>query len=175
MNRWILLYLCLATPLWAEPTVTVEVGPVNDVQSDMRAAKFVEDCLALDEVPETPREALKLHRSLARVHIPADIVFDFVDDVPQGMEASEDLILTSGMEAVNFHPLPAGTEFAAVRAPLNSVLKVLDAAHNDVTHLYFEETHGIVTLRQPVIPAMFTTDHDVVQQDCLCYFMERMD
>ncbi len=157
------------------PAVTVEVGPVNDRQSDMRAAKFVADCLDLEVVPETPREAIKLHRSLGRVHIPDGVVFDFVDDVPQGMEASEDLILTSGMEAVNFHPLPAGTEFAAVRAPLASVLTVLDAEHNDVTHQYFEETHGIVTLRQPVIPAMFTTDHAVVQQDCLCYFMERMD
>ncbi len=157
------------------PAVTLEVGPVGDPQSDARAARFLDDCLNLTAVPQVDAAAMKLYRSLARVHVPESVVFDFVDDVPPGMAAAEDLILTGGMEAVNFHPVAAGTEFAALRAPLSRVLAVLDTNHRDVTHEFFEENAGVVTLRQPVVPAMYTTDHDVIRQDCLCYFMEQIE
>ena len=34
---------------------------------------------------------------------------------------------------------------------------------------------GELRLRMAVVPAMYTTDPYVVLQDCLCYFMERMN
>ena len=108
------------------------------------------------------------------MHVGDGIRFDFADEFVEGSVLDDDLILTSGMEAVNFHAIDAGFPFAMTRAPLHTTLRVLDANHADVTDDFLEESQGLVSLRQPVIPAMFTTDHAVVRQDCLCYFMIEM-
>lgn len=165
MSRALGLY-CAAT--------TVEVGPLGDTQSDDRTHELLSRYLALERVPAENPPALKLYRSIGRVHIPTDVEFDFADEVPAGRELFEDLILTGGMEAVNFHPLAPEVEFALTRRPLKKSLCVLDPNHQDVTDQFFDEHHGLVTLRRSVIPAMYTTDHAVIRQDCLCYFMEEM-
>jgi hypothetical protein len=78
------------------------------------------------------------------------------------------------VESVNFHRLPAGTEFGTTQAPLTQALRVLDVEHRDVTDRYFEVREGRILLRQAVVPAMYTLDPLVIRQDCLCYFMEQL-
>ena len=56
--------------------------------------------------------------------------------------------------------------------PLLNALQVLDGPHNDVTDQFFRRSGGQIELARSVIPAMFTSDREVVRQDCLCYFME---
>lgn len=151
------------------PAVTLELGPIGDPRCEDRAYDFVKRCLALPSIPPVDPDVMKLFRSEARVHIDDAVAFDFA-----GGDESAPLVLTGGLEAVNFHELPAGTEFARSFAGL-SALRVLDVAHRDVTDRYFELRDDRITLRQPVIPAMYTTDPMVVRQDCLCYLMERID
>ena len=93
------------------PATTIEVGPVGDPASEERTFALLQDYLQLSDVPVDPTPLLKLHRSIGRVHIVDNAQFDFADEIPQGMELEEDLILTAGVEAVNFHPIPAGFEF----------------------------------------------------------------
>jgi succinylglutamate desuccinylase len=156
------------------PATTVEVGPVNDPQSAARTAVLLRRYLRLDEVPTEPVSSLTLHRAVARVHVVDGASFDFADEADANHLSEDDLVLTAGMEAVNFHPLMPGTEFGFTRKPLHQTLVVLDPQHRDVTAQFFEETHGDISLRRPVIPAMYTTDHKVIRQDCLCYFMEEI-
>jgi hypothetical protein len=156
------------------PATTVEVGPVNDPQSVERSYDLLCRYMDLLEVPsETPPDLI-LHRAVARVHVVEDAEFDFTDELDEASAVLDDLILTAGMEAVNFHPVSAGTEFGFTRKPLHKVLRVLDPQHHDVTALFLEELHGDISLVRPVIPAMYTTDHAVIRQDCLCYFMEEI-
>lgn len=157
------------------PAVTVEAGPVGDSRSDDRALLLLERFSRLESLPTAARSELKLHRSLCRVHLAQDISFDFADIADVDRLSGDDLVLTAGMEGVNFHSVPAGAELGVTRRPLNHVLHVLDSEHQDVSAEYLTEEHGIITLKRSVIPAMYTTDHEVIRQDCLCYFMESFD
>ena len=157
------------------PATAVEVGPVGDPASDDRSYDLLQAYMALSEIPEDPGDALKLHRSVGRIHVMDEVEFDFTDDVPVARQQTEDLILTSGVEAVNFHEIPQGFRFGVSHKPLAETVRVLDPAHRDITAEFLETLHdGTIVLRKPAIPAMFTTDHAVIRQDCLCYLMEKI-
>lgn len=149
------------------PVVTLELGPVGDPMCEERAYDFLTRCMKLTTIPVGGD--ISLYRTRVRVHIRAGADFSFADD-----RRESPLVLTSGVEGVNFHSLPAGTRFGRSERPLADVLRVLDVAHRDVTDEYFVLRNGVVELRRAVVPAMYTTDPQVVLQDCLCYFMEPM-
>jgi hypothetical protein len=159
------------TRVFAErcPAVALELGPVGDPRCDDRALDLVRRCLALERIPDADLEALQLFRTQVRVHVADEAVFSFA-----GEGGATPLVLTGGVESVNFHELPAGTEFGAAAMPLHRLLRVLDVEHNDVTDRYFAVRDGRIVLRQAVVPAMYTLDPLVIRQDCLCYFMERL-
>jgi len=156
------------------PAVALEVGPVGDPRCAERVTDYIERCMALDEVPEAEPEVFSLFRTRVRVHVREDIAFRFEgDDVnPEGQAP---LTLTGGVEAVNFHELSRGSVFGSSDFELGRVLQVLDADHQDVTGAFFEQEGKEILLKESVVPAMYTTDPYVVRQDCLCYFMERME
>ncbi len=153
------------------PSITVEVGPVGYAESDIRTLDLMTRLTELDALPDASSGTPRVYRSVARVFVNEEATFDFADD-PDLHLATDDLILTAGMEAVNFHSVPAGAEFGFTRQPLNHSLTVRNDAGEDVTGLYLQETHGDISLLQDVIPAMYTTDPEVIRQDCLCYFIE---
>ncbi len=151
------------------PSVAFEVGPVGDPRCDDRVADFLARCLELDAVPSATSGELELFRALARVHVRRGVEFSFA-----GEDETAPLVLTGGMEAVNFHDLEAGTRFGASELDLEQVLEVLDPEHAPVTEQYLEKLGPDIVLKAPIVPAMYTTDPYVIGQDCLCYFMERM-
>jgi hypothetical protein len=154
------------------PAVALEVGPVGDPRCADRVYDYVQRCMALESVPEALPDQFSLFRTRVRVHIQDEVSFRF-----EGDDASEDptpLVLTGGVEAVNFHVLGRGTVFGASQLAVDRVFKVLDVNHRDVTDEYFEHDGEAILLKADVVPAMYTTDPYVVRQDCLCYFMERM-
>jgi hypothetical protein len=153
------------------PAVAVELGPVGDPECVERALSFLGRCFELDEVPPPDFERLKLHRTLARVHIKGEVPFTFAGASTSDHTA---LTLTDGMEAVNFHSLAAGMEFGRAEADVSELIEVLDSEGRDVTDHYLRSDRGAILLEQPIIPAMYTTDPVVIRQDCLCYFMARV-
>lgn len=156
------------------PAVAVELGPINDPASDVRALALLQACLELERVPSDSQAGLDLHKAVARLHVLDGVTFDFVGEEGDQTDSNADLQLTGGIEAVNFHQLISGFELGRTRKPLDEVLLVLDPEHRVVTADYLAVVGERVLLRQPVIPAMFTTDRQVVRQDCLCYFMQKL-
>jgi hypothetical protein len=152
------------------PAVTLELGPIGDPRCSERAFDIVQRCLELEAVPPADLARLRMFRAEARVHIPEGVAFSFA-----GQDEKQPLVLTGGLEAVNFHELLPGTEFAVTAGAEGAIPRVLDVSHRDVTVAYFDNEGGHVRLRRAVIPAMYTTDPEVIRQDCLCYFMVRMD
>lgn len=168
------------------PSVTLETGPVGDRRCAERVYDFIDRCCLLQSVPAGTSDPLQLYRAEARVHIREGISFSFSGESGDSGEKGANektgtqrqktpLILTGGVEAVNFHELSAGTLFGTCEATVDSLLRVLDVEHRDVTSAYFEISNGELRLRKSVVPAMYTTDPFVVRQDCLCYFMQRMN
>ena len=45
---------------------------------------------------------------------------------------------------------------------------------DDVTADFFDFSQGKVESRREVMPSMLTLDRRVIQQDCLCYLMQRI-
>ncbi|MGE0626096.1 MAG: hypothetical protein AB7I04_16725 [Pseudomonadales bacterium] len=159
------------------PAVALEVGPIGDPRCADRVEEFLGRCLEIDEVPEALPGNLSLFRTRVRVHVRDEADFGFSGEAPDAERitaAAPSLLLTGGVEAVNFHELPRGTVFGTSALPPGRVLKVLDTAHRDVTDDFFEHDGEYLLLRQSVVPAMYTTDPYVIRQDCLCYFMERL-
>jgi hypothetical protein len=154
------------------PAVALEVGPVGDPRCADRAYDYVARCMALESVPEAKPDQFSLFRTRVRVHIQDEVSFRFEGD--DGVEDPAPLVLTGGVEAVNFHVLGRGTVFGASTLAVDRVFRVLDVDHRDVTEDYFEHDGEAILLKEDVVPAMYTTDPYVVRQDCLCYFMERM-
>lgn len=151
------------------PAVTLELGPIGDPRCADRALDFLSRLMALETLPPADLHGLRTYRTEARVHIPPGVDFSFV-----GEERATPLVLTGGVEGVNFHELPAGTDFAATALPLIESLTVLDSDRRNVTEEYFAVDGQRLRLRRPVVPAMYTLDPAVIRQDCLCYFMQRM-
>ena len=156
------------------PAVALEVGPVGDPRCADRVEDYIDRCMVLDEVPEAEPEAFSLFRTLVRVHVREDASFRFEGDDGDLADPAR-LVLTGGIEAVNFHELSRGSVFGSSESELDRVLQVLDVAHQDVTGAYFERNGREIVLKEDVVPAMYTTDPFVIRQDCLCYFMERLD
>ncbi len=147
------------------PSIALELGPVADAEAVPRAARFLDRLLAVGEVPAGHMDDLRLFRTLARVHPPADAAFGFA-----GVgEGDLDLVLDAGMEASNFRALPAGAEFGVARNGFS--LRVLDNQHRDVTDRFLKVRDRRILAAAPLIPAMYTTDENVIRQDCLCYLM----
>ncbi|MCZ0945316.1 MAG: peptidase M14, partial [Gammaproteobacteria bacterium] len=147
------------------PSIALELGPVGDPEATGRAARYLDGLLSLPEAPTARIEDLRLYRTLARVHPPADATFGF-STAGQG---KLDLVLNGGIEENNFRPLPAGTEFGQARNGFN--LQVLDNRHRDVTSQFLDVRDGRILATRTLMPAMYTTDASVVRQDCLCYLM----
>lgn len=146
------------------PCVALELGQVGDPQATHRAAGFLAALLALDELPQGAGN-LRLHRTLARVHPPPNAAFGFAGEPTEDL----DLVLDGGLEASNFRPLPAGTAFGVARN--GARLRVRDNNSQDVTDRFLEVRAGRILATRTLIPAMFTSDVDMVRQDCLCYLM----
>ena len=151
------------------PVITLELGPVSDPTCDVRAYEYLKRCLALDDRPQAQASDFDLFHTQVRVHIRDGVDFSFADE-----KSHTPLVLTAGIEGVNFHELPAGTVFGRTTLPLADVFQVLDVNHHDVTTDYFALDGRDIVLKQPVTPAMYTTDAYVIRQDCLCYFMQTL-
>ncbi len=152
------------------PAITLEVGPVGDVRCEERVYDYLNRAMELDAVPTATPAEFSLFRALGRVHVRRGVDFSFADD---GLDTP--LVLTGGVEAINFHELAAGSRFGSTALGIDTVLNVLDVDHRDVTADFFEIDGDDILLKRSVVPAMYTTDPYVVRQDCLCYFMDRMD
>ena len=155
------------------PAVALEVGPVGDPRCADRVADYLDRLMTLQAVPEAEPDVFNLFRTRVRVHVRDGVPFGFEGDGRPPSEAAP-LVLTGGIEAVNFHELRRGSIFGSSDLDFERVLQVLDVKHRDVTAAYFEQCGRDILIREDVVPAMYTTDPFVVRQDCLCYFMERM-
>lgn len=148
------------------PALTIECGQPDDPASAERARQFLNRLLELTELPAAPTSELDLYRSDVRVLVDERVSFAF--------GGSDTLELRPELEHDNFRCLRAGTSIARLRDPVDRPLRAINGAMHDVTDRYFATEGNAIVLRQDVIPAMYTTNPDIVRQDCLCYFMERL-
>ncbi len=151
------------------PAVTLECGQAGEIHGTDHSMAFVETCLHMNDISRAPvdAEAVHLYHMVATVNIPNDVLFGF-GRVPVNLALREDL------DKFNFCELPVGTSFGDLNNCTRIPLVATDNSGRDITGNYFNFGRGQVETAREIMPSMLTLDRRVIQQDCLCYLMERI-
>lgn len=152
------------------PAVTLECGRVGEAHGVEHAREFLSACLHMARLPDHPVAAhdIELYHTVATVRLRenVDCGFDHDGQPPK-------LLLSQGLERLNFREAAPGTPLGMVRPDCPHPVVVTDDSGADVTESYLGVHDGRLQLRRPVMPSMLTSDPEVIRQDCLCYLMER--
>lgn len=149
------------------PAVTIEAGKVGDEAGIVHTVQFVDAALHLTELSAEPlnHEEIDLFHTVATVRVPSETSFGF--NTPEcRINFHEEL------ERYNFRELPRETVWAEVDGT-DVPVEVFSEDGVEVTDRYFEVDRGLLRNKMTVMPSMLTMDHRVIEQDCLCYLMER--
>lgn len=160
--------LCMAFTPWC-PAVTVECGPVGTEEGLQLLGNYLDYCLHLKALDNAVLDSAQtqIYRSVARVElVPAVSV--------QIGESGADLNLQAGIDGYNWRELAAGTLLGRVSGELGQVLRVSNPDGVEVAGHYLQQRGEDILTRRLLTPAMLTTDPDIIRQDCLCYFLERV-
>jgi len=150
------------------PAVTVECGQPGHPRGAEHAAEYIDACLHLSELPDTPVSPhdVDLFHTVAVVRVPAHA------RLAEGDEPG-DIRLADDVDRLNFRELPPGTALAWTSRERPVRLEAWDESGAEVGDRYFRLEAGAITTAVPVVPAMMTLDARIIRQDCLCYLMER--
>jgi len=151
------------------PSTTLECGQAGEVHGTDHSMGFLETCLHLSDIPNTPMSAEEVHlfHMVATVRVHEDALFGF-GHVPT------DVVFRENLDVLNFQELPEGISLGSVNGgPLQPVVAT-DVDGIDVTKQYFRFDRGQIETVRGIMPSMLTLDRRVIQQDCLCYLMDRV-
>lgn len=148
------------------PAVLLECGRPGHAFGVAHARDYLDHCLQLETIPDTPLRPLDLFHSVALVEVRADVRFRF------GEGGDAELVLDPQIDRMNFRELRPGTSFGRVRSDRLPV-QATDPAGRDVTEDYFTIADGELRLRRAVMPSLLTREPRIVRQDCVCHLMER--
>ncbi|MBL1142701.1 MAG: peptidase M14 [Proteobacteria bacterium] len=152
------------------PAVTLECGQPGDEYGIQITTDFVDKILQLDsiEADEGIEETIDLYHTVGIIKIPNEYSFCF-----NGEKA--DIEFIKGVEKLNFEEINSDTLLGETRKELSKPLIVLDEEGQDIFDNYFYIKDNKIYSKTRLVPAMLTTDIDIIKQDCLCYLMERYD
>lgn len=151
------------------PSLTLECGQAGEIHGTDHTLAFLETCLNLEIISDKPLhpEAVHLFHMVATVYVNDNMLFGF-GRVPAELALREDL------DKYNFCELPAGTSFGKLHKSTGQPIIAVNTDGDEVTDQYFVFDNGRVETTREVMPSMLTLDRRVIQQDCLCYLMDRI-
>lgn len=150
------------------PAMTAECGQAGTTDGIALTTEFLEYCLQTQDVTATTNTGdYELYRSKATVTVADDTSFVFGEGQAQ-------LQFLDGLDGYNWREIPAGTELATQTQGSLPGLQVTGARGEDLTGAYLEIRGRKLVTRCPLVPAMLSLEENIVRQDCLCYFLERV-
>lgn len=151
------------------PAVTLECGRPGQQYGVEHAFNFLDSCLHLSEIADdpVPSKDIDIFHTVAQIKIPEHIEFSFSKDTVH-------LLLDKDLERMNFTEIPAGTVLGKVNHGSQMPVIAKDESGANVTDHFFDINGGELRLNRKSMPSMLTLDERIIQQDCLCYLMERI-
>lgn len=147
------------------PAITIEAGQSGEKEGiNILEAKLLEVC-SWERIPRLVSKPAIFH-TVARFRIPANISYNFEAD---NLEC-DDLSLKGDIEDYNFRKLPVG--FCLGKSRENLGLWLEGDCGTNIFDEYLDFSSGLLTVKKPFTPAMFTTNKDVIAKDCFGYLME---
>jgi len=150
------------------PAVTIECGKVGQQHAEQHAMEYLDAALHLSEIPDhkIPEADIDLFHTLAIIKVPEHASFSFNGD-------EKDISFDSDIDHLNFQELRVGTRIGRICQNANARLEAWDNNGNDIGDELFSYDNGEILTRKRLMPSMLTLNEKVIQQDCLCYVMER--
>ncbi len=151
------------------PSTTLECGQAGEIHGTDHSLAFLQTCLQIDAIPSNPMDPDDVHlfHMVATVRMHDDVLFGF-GNVPT------DVAFRNNLDALNFQELRAGISLGNFNSGPAKPLMATDVDGHDVTSQYFRFDRGQIETIRDIMPSMLTLDRRVIQQDCLCYLMERL-
>jgi len=151
------------------PAVTLECGLPGESYAIDHAVEFIDACMNLSGLPDTPvpPQDVDLFHTVAIVKVPARFSFSFDGD-------AADIHFDGKLTSMNFNEIQPGTLFCHVTDGSYAEIEAWDEHGRNRADKYFQHEGNRYTFRVPVMPAMLTSNPDIVRIDCLCYLMERI-
>jgi succinylglutamate desuccinylase len=148
------------------PALVLECGQSGQADGITDSVEFLMSVLNLETISSDQLEHINLYHTVARVTIPE--VFSF------GIEEESDIQLSEELESRNFDELTAGSIFASIKSDSDAHIVVTNESDENVTGEFFEMNNNKLILKKNVTLSMYTTNEQAIEQDCLCYLMERI-
>ena len=151
------------------PAITIECGRPGEARGVAHALECLEAALHLSALPRHPVAAhdIDLYHTVAVLKVPRHVRIGFG---PGG----GDLRFIDELDRLNFTELAPGALLGFTAAGGEPGLCVFDEDGRDVTARYLDFDGGEIRTRCRVTPSMFTRNPEIIHQDCLGYFMERL-
>lgn len=151
------------------PSTTLECGQAGEIHGTDHSIGFLETCLHKDHLSSTPLEPDDVHlfHMVATVKVADDALFGF-GNVPT------DVAFRENLDVLNFQELPTGISMGDINGGPARPITATDSNGIDVTDRYFRFDRNRIETTREIMPSMLTLDRRVIQQDCLCYLMERI-
>ncbi len=151
------------------PAVTLECGKPGRPYGVDHAFEYLDSCLHLSALNENPVNAhdIDIYHTVAQVKIRPGVKF--------GFEHTEvDFVLDKDIERMNFTEICAGTQFGLLANKAKMPLSVINENGEAVTDQFFSIVDNRLQIVKNTMPSMLTLNTTVIEQDCMCYLMEKI-
>ncbi len=149
------------------PAITIESGLPGDLGGIAHVTEFIELCLNLRSIPEIHSEPKNIFLSKGRVTVPSGSKIGFNQEC-----RNVDFCFLDNLDSMNFNLLPKDTLIGWRHNP-NFKLSITNEYGDEVGEKYiYYDNKNEIRLKTSVTPSLFTTQPEIVHQDCLGYFME---
>ncbi|MBS1269975.1 MAG: hypothetical protein MAG794_00927 [Gammaproteobacteria bacterium] len=148
------------------PAVAVESGLPGEPEGIDAVVRYVSAGLELPDPIHHVEFDIDLFHTVAVVKVaPSRTCGPVGEDV--------DLELDPTIERHNFKEIPPGTRLGWVRTNDPGLIEV-QQYEPATSESWLQIQDGELTVARTVMPAMLTSDPDIIKWDCLCYLMERL-
>lgn len=147
------------------PSITIEAGVVGDTTGVDHVARYLTYCLNNDDWRHHDPGNIDLYHTVAIVKIKESCSIGLAGE-------DTDVELAPDVDRFNFNMLDPGTCLGSARNGSVDCLVVEGAQGRGRLSDYLTLQDGELRTVKPIMPAMLTTDCDIIRMDCLCYLME---
>lgn len=149
------------------PSVAVESGLPGEPEGVDTVVRFVSDGLELPDPVHHVAFDIDLFHTVAVVKVAPSCTCGAVGE-------DADIELDPAIERYNFREIPPGTRLARIRSGNSGCIEV-QPFKRPASESWLQVLDGELTVARTLMPAMLTSDPDIVKWDCLCYLMERLN
>jgi hypothetical protein len=152
------------------PTVTIECGGAQDLESNILATEGLSRYLTLDDVLSKQHGDM----SLEFFHNPMRLELHEDKDIAYGDHSliEDGVTLLLSVENYNFGYVDTATRLGFVSGDLQNTLSIRDNSGNERISDYFELRDGELYPRRKIKVCMVTCNPEIARKDCLFYLVE---